>query len=258
MYLAVHGMKGPMNALLWIIGSTIAISLIAWIGLITLAVHEETLKKITLPLVAFAAGALLGGAFLHLLPESVSAMSSSILLFEWLIIGFLIFFVLEQFLNWHHCHVASSDKKEPVTYLILVADGVHNFIGGLAIAGSFIAGIPIGMVTWLASVAHEIPQELGDFGILIHGGWSSRKALVFNFVSALTVVVGGLLAYFLSASVNTDFLLPFAAGNFIYIAASDLIPEIQHTESQRARISYTLALLAGLALVWTFRVLIGR
>lgn len=246
-----------MSTLLWIIGSTIAISLIAWVGLLTLAVHEDTLKKITLPLVAFGAGSLLGGAFLHLLPESISAMPADVRIFEWLLIGFLIFFVMEQFLNWHHCHVPSSGEKQPVTYLILVADGVHNFIGGLAIAGSFLASIPIGIVTWLAAVAHEVPQELGDFGILIHGGWKKRRALIFNFLSALSVVIGAVLAYFLSAGLDTSFLLPFAAGNFIYIAASDLIPEIQHAETQRSRIVYTIALVAGLALVWAVRALVG-
>jgi zinc and cadmium transporter len=224
-------------------------SLIAWIGLLTLFLNEETVDRIALPLVAFAAGSLIGGAFLHLLPESIADYGLDIQLFIWLVAGFLLFFILEQFLQWRHCHLAGADDHGAVTYLVLLADGLHNFIGGLAIAGSFLASVPIGIVTWFAAAAHEIPQELGDFGILVHGGWDKRKALVFNFVSALTVVAGGLFAFFASSSINITFLLPFAAGNFIYIAAADLIPEVKHAESLRGRIGYTIALLLGVLII---------
>lgn len=133
------------------------------------------MDRIALPLVAFAAGSLLGGAFLHLLPESIADYSLNIQLFIWVVVGFLRFFVLEQFLQWRYCHLAGAEHHGVVTYLVLLADGLHNFIGGLAIAGSFVASIPIGIVTWFAAAAHEIPQELGNFGILIHGGWEKRK-----------------------------------------------------------------------------------
>jgi len=217
-----------MTTLLWIIASTLAMSLIAWIGLITLFLKEDLLKKVILPLVALSAGALLGGAFLHMIPESITIMDDLLSVFLWVLFGFSLFFLLENFIHWHHCHETPSNHKKPVTYLILIADGIHNFIGGLAIAGAFIVDIKVGLVTWLACAAHELPQELGDFGILIHGGWQKKKALIFNFLSALTIVFGGIIAYFISTKIDITFLLPFAAGNFIYIASSDLIPEIKH------------------------------
>lgn len=238
-----------MNILIWIIGSTFAMSLIAWAGIVTLALREKLLKKILLLLVAFSAGALLGGALLHLMPEAVAEMGPGLSVFIWLVVGFSIFFLLEQFIQWHHCHRVPSEHKKPVTYLILIADGLHNFIGGLAIAGSFLVDIQTGIITWLACAAHEIPQELGDFGVLVHGGWKKYKALVFNFISALTVVAGGLVAFCISKSIDTTFLLPFAAGNFIYIASSDLIPEVKHGESLKKGIAHFLAFAIGIILL---------
>jgi zinc and cadmium transporter len=120
-----------------------------------------------------------------------------------------------------------------LTYLILIADGVHNFIGGLAVAGAFLIDVRVGIRTWLAAAAHEVPQELGDFGIVIHGGWNKGKALLYNFLSALTFLLGGIIAYSASFALDVTFLLPFAAGNFIYIAAADLIPEIKHHDEPR-------------------------
>ncbi len=244
-----------MNPLIWIILSTFAMSLIAWIGLITLALNEKTLKKILLPLVAFSAGSLIGGAFLHLIPETIAKVGPQLNMFLWLLFGFCLFFLMEQFLQWHHCHKLPSEHKKPVTYLILLADAVHNFIGGLAIASSFLVSVPVGIITWLACAAHEIPQELGDFGILIHGGWEKRKALLFNFFSALTIVPGGLVAYYLSSKIDTTFLLPFAAGNFIYIAASDLIPEIKSGESLKKGLIHFSAFIAGILLILIVRLL---
>lgn len=241
--------------LFWIIASCFAMSLIAWVGLFTLSIREELLQKILLPLVAFSAGSLLGGAFLHLIPETVKETGGSIDIFIWLLGGFSIFFLLEQLLEWHHCHRIPSNHKKPVSYLILVADGLHNLIGGLAIAGSFLVSIPIGIVTWIAAAAHEIPQELGDFGILLHSGWDKMKALTFNFFSALTIMFGGLITYFASASLPTTFLLPFAAGNFIYIASSDLIPEVKHGKSISKGIGYFLCFVAGNVLILAVRII---
>jgi len=246
-----------MDTLLWILGSTFAMSLIAWVGIITLLLKEELLKKIILPLVAFSAGALLGGAFLHLIPETMVRTGPRLDMFIWILSGFSIFFLLEQFLHWHHCHKVPSEHKKPVTYLILMADGIHNFIGGLAIAGSFMISVPTGIITWLACAAHEIPQELGDFGILIHGGWDKYRALLFNFFSALTMILGGLLAYLLSNSIDVTFLLPFAAGNFIYIASSDLIPEIKHGERLSIGLLHFFAFVAGILLILAVRLVFG-
>jgi len=243
--------------LLWILGSAFAMSLIALVGAITLAFKEKTLKKILLFLVAFSAGSLIGGAFLHLIPETVEKTGASIDMFLWLIFGFSIFFLMEQFLQWHHCHKVPSEHKRPVTYLILISDALHNFIGGLAIASSFLVSVQTGIVTWLACAAHEIPQELGDFGILIHGGWKKKKALLFNFFSALTIIPGALMVYFLSGSIDTTFLLPFAAGNFIYIASSDLIPEVKSKESLGEGLAYFFSFLVGIFLMLGVKLYFG-
>ncbi|MBU1037281.1 ZIP family metal transporter [Patescibacteria group bacterium] len=242
-----------MSILLWIIGSTFVMSLIAWAGLITLYLKEELLKKVILPLVALSAGALLGGAFLHLLPEAIEEVGLRLDIFLWLLLGFSLFFLLENFIQWHHCHKIPSEHKKPVTYLILIADGIHNFIGGLAIGAAFIANIKLGIVTWLVSAAHEVPQELGDFGILIHGGWKKQKALLFNFFSALTIIAGGLVAYFLATKINITFLLAFAAGNFIYIASSDLIPEIKHKDNFKKSLIHFITFIFGILLILAVR-----
>lgn len=244
-----------MITLIWIIIATLGMSLIAWMGLITLSVKEDLLRKILLYLVAFSAGALLGGAFLHLIPESINKEGDMLLMAVWLLIGFSLFFLMEQFLQWQHSHKVAADYKTPVTYLILVADGLHNFIGGLAIASSFIISPTVGFITWIAAAAHEIPQELGDFGILIHGGWEKYRALTFNFISALTIVPAGILIYFVSANIDTLFLLPFSAGNFIYIAASDLIPEVKHgTGGPAKRLGHFGAFILGIILIFMVRI----
>jgi len=230
-------------------------SLIAWVGLVTLFFKEKMLKKIILPLVAFSAGALLGGAFLHMIPEAIAELGSSIAVFLWLLLGFTLFLLLEQFIHWHHCHKTPSEHKHPVTYLILISDGVHNFLGGLAIAGAFIVDIKVGIVTWLACAAHEVPQELGDFGILIHVGWEKCKVLLYNFLSALTIVAGGLIAYFLASRIDVSFLLPFAAGNFIYIASSDLIPEIKHSDNLKHNLIHFTAFVLGVLLILAVRLM---
>jgi len=164
-----------MSTLGWIISSSLLMSVIALIGSFTLILKEETLQKILLPLVAFAAGSLIGGAFLHMIPAGIVKYGNNDIFYLWIVLGFLVFFALEQLLHWHHCHRASTSCKQPLTYLILVGDGLHNFIGGLAVAGAFIIDIKLGIMAWLAAAAHEIPQELGDFGVLIHGGWSKKR-----------------------------------------------------------------------------------
>lgn len=242
-----------MTIFLWILISTFLMSMIAWVGLLTLFLREKLLKKIIFPLVSFSAGALLGGAFLHMIPEAANAMGPGLKIYLWVLLGFCLFFLLEQFIHWHHCHKAPSEHRKPVTYLILIADGIHNFIGGLAIAGAFIVDIKVGIVTWLACAAHEIPQELGDFGILIHGGWKKKKALIFNFLSALTIVFGGIIAFFLSTKIDVSFLLPFAAGNFVYIACSDLIPEIKQKYSLKNNLIYFFVFLIGILLILAVR-----
>jgi zinc and cadmium transporter len=177
-------------------------------------------------MVAFSAGSLIGGAFFHMIPAAIAINTSALNVGIAVVAGFTVFFILEQFLHWHHCHLSPEDCKQPMTYLILIGDGLHNFIGGMAIAGTFLIDIRLGIASWLAAAAHEVPQELGDFAVLIHGGWSKRLALIFNLLSGLTFLLGGLIAYALSFHVDMSWLIPFAAGNFIYIGASDLVPEV--------------------------------
>ena len=225
-------------------------STLSIVGVLILFFNERIIKRIIFPLVAFSAGALLAGAMLHLIPESIEKIGNSDFVFLVVIFGFGLFLLLEQFIHWHHCHKANCKEKHPVTYLILLADGMHNFLGGIAIGSAFIVDVRLGIITWLVAAAHEIPQELGDFGILIHGGWKKSKALLFNFLSALTMVIGGLVAYFAASKINIIYLLPFAAGNFIYIAASDLIPEIKHNKKIMLNIVHFVAFCLGVLLIW--------
>jgi zinc and cadmium transporter len=238
-----------MTTLAWIIGSSLLMSAIALVGSVTLILKPETLERLLLPLVSFAAGSLIGGAFLHMIPAGIAAMGNTTAFYGWVLAGFTVFLVLEQLLHWHHCHWADSECKKPLTYLILIGDGLHNFIGGLAIAGIFLVDIRLGIMAWLAAAAHEIPQELGDFGVLVHGGWSRSRALAFNFLSALTFLMGGLIAYAGSLDFNVAFLIPFAAGNFIYIGASDLVPEVSKHGELKNNALNLFAFIAGIGLM---------
>jgi len=243
-----------MTTFSWIFLSGLLMSAIALVGSLTLLLRPTTLDRVVMPLVAFAAGSLLGGAFFHMLPAAAAETKDLGLVFLWAMIGFGVFFALEQFLHWHHCHRAGAECKRPLTYLILLGDGLHNFLGGLGVASVFLIDIRLGITAWLAAAAHEVPQELGDFGVLIHGGWSRGRALFFNFISGLTFLVGGLIAYVASSAIDVAFLVPFAAGNFIYIGASDLVPEVNKHGTVAANAVHFLAFTAGVALLWVIRV----
>jgi len=232
-------------------------SAVALVGSVTLLLPPGALRAVLRPMVAFAAGTLLGGALFHMLPGAIEAMGAGPAVFLWVSAGFAVFFALEQFLHWHHCHRDETEcRREPLTYLILVGDGLHNLLGGFAVAGAFIADVRLGIGAWLAAVAHEVPQELGDFAVLLHGGWEKRRALVFNVLSAMTFLLGGILAYAASLSIDVSFLLPFAAGNFLYIAASDLVPEVKQDRSLRVNLLHFSSLVAGIALLYLLRVLL--
>jgi len=229
-----------MSILALIILATLINSLTALAGIFTLWFKDKLLDKIILTLVAFSAGALLSGAFFHLIPESLDKLTPTAV-FTYLLIGFILFFLMEKFLYWHHCHEGKCDVH-PVSYLILFGDGVHNFIDGIIIAISFMISIPFGIITTLIIIGHEIPQELGDFGVLVHGGFGKVKALFYNLLSQLACVIGGILGYFLSTSIEgiIPFILPFAAGGFIYISASDLVPELhKEPEIKKSLVSFS-------------------
>jgi zinc and cadmium transporter len=239
-----------MTTFVWILGSGVLMSLIALVGSVTLLFSDRTLQKLLLPLVALAAGSLIGGAVFHMFPASLAAITEEINVWLMFILGFALFMGIEQFFHWHHCRRAQADCRKPLSYLILIGDGLHNFIGGLAIASTFLIDIRLGITAWLAAAAHEIPQELGDFGVLVHGGWSKARALAFNLLSALTFLVGGLLTYALSFTVDVSYLIPFAAGNFIYIAAADLVPEVNRHPSLAANVVHMLMFLLGAGLMY--------
>jgi zinc and cadmium transporter len=212
--------------LVWILATGFAQSCIALVGAVTLLLPERGLKRLLLPLVALSAGALMGGALFHMLPAGVERLHDSVVPYVWVAVGFAAFFCIEQFLHWHHCHQPTHDHKQPLSYMLLVAGGVHHLLAGIAVGASFMVDIRLGIATWLAAAAHEVPQELGDFGVLVHAGFSPRRALAYNFLSALTFPIGALLAYFTARQLDVSFLLPFAAGNFLYIGAVDLVPEV--------------------------------
>jgi zinc and cadmium transporter len=242
-----------MDTFWWIFCGGVVMSAIALVGSLTLLLEDATLERLIMPLVAFAAGSLLGGAFFHMIPAALEEEPGDPTVFLWVLIGFVVFFALEQFLHWHHCHRASSDCKKPLTYLILLGDGLHNLLGGLGVAGVFLVDVRLGIAAWFAAAAHEVPQELGDFGVLVHGGWSRGTALLLNLLSGITFLVGGLVAYAASERIEVAFLVPFAAGNFVYIGASDLVPEVNKHREARANVVHFASFVAGIALLWAIR-----
>lgn len=230
------------------------ISLFSLIGMATLAIKEKVLRKILLMLVGLSAGGLIGGAFFHLLPEALDSDLDTTTVFAFTIVGFLLFFLLEKFLFWRHCHKKKCNVHT-FTYLNLIGDGVHNFIDGLIIAAAFLVDIHLGLVTTLAIALHEIPQEIGDFGVLVYGGFSKLKALFYNFIAASTVILGVIGGYLVSKEIqlSVPFLLSFAAGGFIYIAATDLIPEIRlEKKLSKSLLSFGVFIL-GILLMFGFK-----
>lgn len=239
--------------LIWIIGSASLVSTISLIGVFTLPIRDDDLRKILFGLVGFSAGALMGGAFLHLMPEALESSESTIV-FSHVIIGFMLFFLLERLLYWRHCHEGKCDVHV-FTYLNLIGDAIHNFVDGLTLAASFVAGIQLGIIATIAVVTHEIPQELGDFGVLLYGGFTKTKALSYNFLSQLTAVVGAMVGYLLSSNVESfaALIVPIAAGGFIYISASDLIPELhKEREVKKSMLSFG-TFLVGILLMWILK-----
>jgi zinc and cadmium transporter len=249
--------------------SVVVVSAVSLVGVFTLAIHERRLHKGLFFLVALAIGAFLGDAFLHLIPEAF-AESENVPLTSLLIVsGILFFFLLEKILNWHHHHHGADaiedvghhlkegtmpDSKNvlPLGRLVLVSDGLHNFIDGVIIGASYFVSLEVGIATTVAIILHEIPQELGDFGVLLHAGYSKAKALWFNFLSALLAIVGVLLALFLRGSFEyfEVFVLPFAAGTFIYIASSDLVPELHKRGGAKNTLIEFVAIAIGIAAMY--------
>ncbi len=217
-----------MTIFLYSLISVVIVSLISLVGVLTIFIKQKSLQNILIYFVSFAAGGLFGDAFMHLLPEAAeNGFDLQVSVF--IIAGILFSFIIEKFIHWRHCHVPTSENHpHPVAFMNLVGDAVHNFIDGVIIGASYMVNIPLGITTTLAVILHEIPQEIGDFGILLYSGFSKKKAIFFNFLTALTAVLGAVVVFVIGAKIGnfTGFLVPFAAGTFIYIAGSDLIPEL--------------------------------
>jgi zinc and cadmium transporter len=243
-------------ALVYILLSTLIISLIAFNGAFTLSSNEVLLRKMLLILVSLSAGTMIGGAFIHLLPEAAKVSGSDIIALA--LVGFVLFFIIERVLMWHHCHDGICDEHT-FSYMNLMGDGIHSVIDGLIIAASFVVSIPLGIAAAVAIAFHEIPQEIADFGVLVYAGFSKKKALLMNFGVALATVVGGVVGYFI-ASQATDIangLLPFAAGGFIYIAATDLVPEIKKETALRKSVVTLLVFILGIVLMYLTKIYFG-
>lgn len=236
-----------MTPLLYSLISVIIVSLLSLVGIIFLLFSEEKVNKTLLLLVSFSAGSLMGGAFFHLLPETLEGCSNFLLPSIYILIGFCLFFIMERILRWHHCHKIDCDTHKHLGQLNLIGDSIHNAIDGLVIISTFTISPILGIPVTLSIIFHEIPQEIGDFGVLLYAGFKKTTALLYNFLTALTALAGVILGYFLLDKVGgiNQFLLPFAAGGFIYIAASDLVPEIHQEKSiVRSVISFIIFFLA--------------
>lgn len=207
--------------------SVTVVSLLSLLGASLIRFKKEVLEEIITYSLAFSSGVLLGGAFLDLIPESVNRLADNA--YIWILVGIVSFFCLEKLISWHH-HIEGrhTHAEKPVAYLTLIGDSIHNFTDGAVIGAAYVASIPLGVTTTLAVIAHEIPHELSDFLVLIHGGFSNHKALKYNFMSGLTATAGTILLLFAATQyrIVEQYMLPFAAGNFVYIASSDLIPEL--------------------------------
>lgn len=246
-----------MTIWLYAILSVIFVSLISLVGFFVIPFSREKLSKILIYFVSLSAGTLLGDAFIHLIPEAYEKSVNALTISLYILSGIVIFFVLEKFIHWRHCHkVACDEHPHPFSYTVLAGDTVHNFIDGLIIGASYLVSIPVGIATTMAVIFHEIPQEVGDFGSLIYGGFSKMRALLLNFMTALAAIVGTAMVLAFSGSFNFSFfLIPFAAGGFIYVASADLIPELHKHMEIKKTIGQLATFILGIGLMVLLAVL---
>lgn len=231
--------------------SVLIVSLISLIGVLTLSLKEKRLEQVLLFFVSFAAGAFFGDVFIHLLPESIKENGFNLNISLYILSGIVFLFVVEKIIRWRHCHIpVSKEHHHPLSTMVLIGDSVHNFIDGLVIGASYLAGISIGIATTLAVIFHEIPQEMGDFSTLIYSGYTKSRALLFNFLSGLAAVLGAVLVLIVNSYISlTSFLIPFSAGTFIYIAGSDLIPELHKELKTKKSIIQLVSFITGILIM---------
>lgn len=253
-----------MSSLINTVIATFLTSLFSLTGIYALSLKEKTLHSILLVLVAFSAGSILGTAYLNLLPEATELLEGQIA-FIYITLGFILFFFLERFIYWYHGHGHEADisaktgrrTTKGFAYLNLIGDGAHNFIDGIVIAASFLIGFPVGLNTTIAVIFHELPQEMGDYGILVYAGFKRSKALLLNFLVALTVVLGGISAALFIEMVETlkGLFIALSAGGFIYLAASELIPELHKEKSFKKSVVQFVLFVLGIILMWSLGII---
>lgn len=241
--------------ILYILASVIIVSFISLIGIFF---TQKALAKYGFWAVSLAAGVLFSTAFFDLLPEALELNPDIGTVFTYVLVGIIVFFAAEKFLYWYHCHNGKC-PTHMFTYMNLLGDAIHNFIDGIIIAATFIVDARLGVITALAVMLHEIPQEMSDFALLVHGGFSRRKAIGYNFLTALTAILGAVITYFVSSAVNmTSFLIPFAAGGFIYIAGSDLIPELHKELGVKKSIAQFALFMIGIIIMYLVGNILGH
>ncbi|OGM90270.1 hypothetical protein A2755_03700 [Candidatus Wolfebacteria bacterium RIFCSPHIGHO2_01_FULL_48_22] len=238
--------------------SVLAVSAISLVGVFLVYIQTHRLKKLLFILVSFAVGTLLGDVFFHLVPELYSAegggAASPLAVSGFLLGGICLFFVLEHVLHWHHYHhgMEESHAAHPSAYVNIAADALHNFVDGLIIGASFLVSMPVGIATTLAVIFHEIPQELGDFGILVNAGFTRAKALFFNFFSATFAIIGGVIAILIGSAFEefAPALIAITAGGFTYLALTDLMPKLHEDIKPRRSILQFIAALCGIGIMF--------
>lgn len=238
--------------------ATIFGSVLSLLGGVVLLWREAFARKFSLTLVSFAIGSLLGAAFFELVPEALQEIPFA-RVGPLMILGILTFFLFEKVLEWYHCHDQEVCDYHAFSSTVLFGDALHNFVDGVAIALSFSVSVAAGIATAVAVFLHEIPQEMGDFGVLLHAGYERSKVLFYNFLTALTAIAGALLGYFLLPWIH-DFVgifLAYIAGSFIYIAVSDLLPELKH-KTRGGDVGHILAILMGVVVIWWLGILISE
>jgi len=236
-----------------IIAATVFVSLLSLVGIALFVFGKKKIDDILFFIISFSAGTLLGAAFFDLLPEAIDGAGGAIFALELAFIGLIFAFVVEKIIHWHHHHAGSANEHHrPLGALTLVGDAVHNFFDGVAIAAAFMVSPPLGITTTIAIALHEIPQEIGDFGLLLYSGYSPARALAFNLLSALAAVAGGVGFYFFSSYVEhlEAYALAMTAGMFIYIAAADLLPELHKEKKARASALQLVLMLLGAIAIW--------
>jgi len=251
-----------MSLIISILAATSIVSFLSLSGIYALSLSERTLHRILFAIVGFSAGTILGAVYFDLLPEAVELMGND-LAYVYVAIGFVSFFFLERFIYWYHGHGHTEDIEQlpampgrantrEFAYLNLVGDAIHNFIDGLVISASFLVSSTVGVATTIAVIFHELPQEMGDYGILIYSGFNRKRALTLNFVVSLTVVVGGMVAIFLIGWVEalSGLLIALATGGFIYLGASELVPELHHEKTLSRSAVQFIAFVFGMILIW--------